>query len=174
MTSLIVAASTNDVIGRAGELPWHLPEDLRRFRRLTHGRTLVMGSVTHESIVARLGHPLTDRVSVVVSATRRPSGAGDDAVRTASSPEEAMSIAKDTEGARAGGEIVVAGGASIYRQLIHLVDTIQLTRVHRVIDGDRTMHAGWLDGFVLSSREDHAGTAGGPGYSFLEYHRQAS
>jgi dihydrofolate reductase len=172
MTSLIVAASTNDVIGRAGELPWHLPDDLRRFRRLTEGHTLVMGSVTHESIVARLGHPLTNRVSVVVSGTGRP--ASHDAVRTASSPEEAMSIARDTEDARGGGEIFVAGGASIYRQLIDLVDTIQLTRVHRVVDGDRVMEAGWLDGFVLSSREDHAATAGGPAYSFLEYRRQAS
>lgn len=166
MTSLIVAASANDVIGRAGELPWYLPEDLRHFRRLTEGHTLVMGSVTHESIVARLGHPLKNRVSVVVSATRRSSG---DGVRAASSPEEAMAIARETER-----EIFVAGGASIYRQLIDLVDVIQLTRVHQVVDGDRTMPAGWLDGFVPTAREDHPGTPGGPGYSFLEYHRATS
>ncbi|MGH3398203.1 MAG: dihydrofolate reductase, partial [Streptosporangiaceae bacterium] len=66
-TSLIVAAARNDVIGAGGALPWYLPEDLRRFRRLTVGHPVVVGRVTHESILTRLGCPLPQRTSIVVS-----------------------------------------------------------------------------------------------------------
>ena len=67
IASAVVAAADNDIIGRDGDLPWHLPADLRRFRRLTTGHVVVMGRLTHESIVDRLGHPLADRTSIVVS-----------------------------------------------------------------------------------------------------------
>ena len=67
--SLIVAAAANEVIGRGGALPWHLPADLRRFRALTTGHVVVMGRLTHESIVDRLGRPLAGRTSIVVSRT---------------------------------------------------------------------------------------------------------
>ena len=69
--SLIVAAAANEVIGRDGALPWHLPADLRHFRALTTGHVVVMGRLTHESIVDRLGHPLAGRTSIVVSRTMR-------------------------------------------------------------------------------------------------------
>jgi dihydrofolate reductase len=72
--SLIVAAAANEVIGRGGALPWHLPADLRRFRALTTGHVVVMGRLTHESIVDRLGRPLTGRTSIVVSRTMRGPG----------------------------------------------------------------------------------------------------
>ncbi|HEX7269848.1 MAG TPA: dihydrofolate reductase [Streptosporangiaceae bacterium] len=72
--SLIVAAAANEVIGRGGALPWHLPADLRRFRALTTGHVVVMGRLTHESIVDRLGHPLPGRTSIVVSRTMRGPG----------------------------------------------------------------------------------------------------
>jgi dihydrofolate reductase len=72
--SLIVAAAANEVIGRGGALPWHLPADLRRFRALTTGHVVVMGRLTHESIVDRLGRPLAGRTSIVVSRTMRGPG----------------------------------------------------------------------------------------------------
>jgi dihydrofolate reductase len=72
--SLVVAAAANEVIGRGGALPWHLPADLRRFRALTTGHVVVMGRLTHESIVDRLGHPLAGRTSIVVSRTMRGPG----------------------------------------------------------------------------------------------------
>ena len=75
IVSLVVAASANEVIGRDGALPWHLPGDMRRFRALTAGHVAVMGRLTHESIVARLGHPLTGRTSIVVSRTLPGTGA---------------------------------------------------------------------------------------------------
>ena len=79
MTSLIVAASRNEVIGAGGTLPWYLPDDLRRFRRLTRGHTVLVGRLTHEDIVSRLGRPLPGRTSVVLStagAGAGTSGAG--------------------------------------------------------------------------------------------------
>ena len=72
--SLIVAAAANEVIGRGGALPWHLPADLRHFRALTTGHVVVMGRLTHESIVDRLGHPLAGRTSIVISRTMRGPG----------------------------------------------------------------------------------------------------
>src|SRR5205814_6619050 len=72
--SLVVAAAANEVIGRGGALPWHLPADLRRFRSLTTGHVVVMGRLTHESILDRLGHPLAGRTSIVVSRTMRGPG----------------------------------------------------------------------------------------------------
>jgi len=72
--SLIVAAAANEVIGRGGALPWHLPADLRRFRALTTGHVVLMGRLTHQSIVDRLGHPLAGRTSIVVSRTMRGPG----------------------------------------------------------------------------------------------------
>ncbi|HEY3979799.1 MAG TPA: dihydrofolate reductase [Streptosporangiaceae bacterium] len=179
-TSLIVAAAENDVIGAGGALPWHLPEDLRRFRRLTTGHAVVLGRVTHESIVARLGRALPGRTSVVVS-SRGAAGAGgggaaDDPpeVAWAGSVAEAIAAARAAE-ARGGtpglgSEVFVLGGASVYEQALPEVDRVYLTRVHREVAGDTSMPAGWLDGFTLAGRDERPGADGG--FSFLEYQRR--
>jgi dihydrofolate reductase len=183
-TSLIVAAAENEVIGAAGVLPWHLPEDLRRFRQLTTGHAVVLGRVTHESIVARLGRALPGRTSVVVSSRGMPGrdgaamagrGAGDGEVAWAGSMAAAMAAARAAEargGGRAasGGEVFVLGGASVYEQALPEVDRVYLTRVHREATGDTSMPDGWLDGFVLVGR-DHRPDADG-GFSWLEYERR--
>jgi dihydrofolate reductase len=186
-TSLIVAAAENDVIGAGGALPWHLPEDLRRFRRLTTGHAVVLGRVTHESIVARLGRALPGRTSVVVSSRGAPlsggvpsggggadAGAGDAEVAWAGSVAAAMAAARAAEargGPRAsGGEVFVLGGASVYEQALPEVDRVYLTRVHREVAGDTSMPAGWLDGFELVGRDERRGADGG--FSFLEYERR--
>jgi dihydrofolate reductase len=182
-TSLIVAAAENEVIGAAGALPWHLPEDLRRFRRLTAGHAVVLGRVTHESIVARLGRALPGRTSVVVSSRGVPGGAGagmadpeggDGAVAWAGSMAAAMAAARAAE-ARGGrgalaGEVFVLGGASVYEQALPEVDRVYLTRVHREVAGDTSLPAGWLDGFTLVGREHRPDADGG--FSFLEYERR--
>jgi dihydrofolate reductase len=187
-TSLIVAAAENEVIGAAGALPWHLPEDLRRFRRLTTGHAVVLGRVTHESIVARLGRALPGRTSVVVSSRGTPGGgaggmaepgAGDGEVAWAGSVAAALAAARAAEaraaearGGREGpaGEVFVLGGASVYEQVLPEVDRVYLTRVHREVAGDTSMRAGWLDGFELVGR-DHRPDADG-GFSWLEYERR--
>jgi dihydrofolate reductase len=187
-TSLIVAAAENEVIGAGGTLPWHLPEDLRRFRRLTAGHAVVLGRVTHESIVARLGRALPGRTSVVVSSRGLPvpagglggglaglaGGAGDGEVAWAGSMRAALAAARAAEarGGREGpaGEVFVLGGASVYEQALPEVDRVYLTRVHREVAGDTSLPAGWLDGFTLIGR-DHRDDADG-GFSFLEYERR--
>ena len=68
--SIIAAVAENGVIGRQGDVPWHLKSDLQRFKRLTYGKTVIVGRKTHESILRRLGHPLEGRRTIVV--TRNP------------------------------------------------------------------------------------------------------
>jgi dihydrofolate reductase len=168
ITSLIVAAARNDVIGADGTLPWYLPEDLRRFKRLTVGHPVVVGRVTHESILTRLGRPLPERTSIVVS-SRTAGQVGADVVWT-TSLEAALNTARAAAApADPADEIFVIGGASVYEQVLPQVDRVYLTRLHRDVDGDTAMPPGWLDGFTLTAREDRPGPDGG--YSFLDYRR---
>lgn len=166
-TSLVVAANENDVIGRGGALPWYLPDDLRRFRVLTTPHVVVAGRKTHESIVARLGHPLPGRITVVVSRSTGHGAVGDDVVYRGD-VGSALSTAGDIElSAGRGSEIFVIGGATIYAQALPWVDQVYLTRVHNTVDGDTVMPAGWLRPFTLSAEEEHRAA----GFSFLTYER---
>jgi dihydrofolate reductase len=180
--SLIVAAAANEVIGRGGALPWHLPADLRRFRALTTGHVVVMGRLTHESIIDRLGHPLANRTSIVVSRTLRCAGtgpagaghpAGDGRILVVDSVEAALAAAAGIGAPGESGEFFIIGGESVYRQALPSADKIYLTRVHAEVDGDCRMPAGWLAGFELASREDAADPGSGTRYSFLGYRRIA-
>ncbi len=170
--SLIVAAAANEVIGLAGALPWHLPGDMRRFRALTTGRVVVMGRVTHESILDRLGHPLANRTSIVVSRTLRDSE--DDRVLLVPSVESALSAAASIGALAGSGEFFIIGGESVYRQALPAVDRVYLTRVHEAVTGDRRMPADWLAGFELTSRQDAADPESQIRYSFLDYCRAPS
>lgn len=170
--SLIVAAAANEVIGLAGALPWHLPGDMRRFRALTTGRVVVMGRVTHESILDRLGHPLANRTSIVVSRTLR--GSEDDRVLLVPSVEPALSAAASIGALAGSDEFFIIGGESVYRQALPAVDRVYLTRVHEAVAGDRRMPADWLAGFELTSRQDAADPESQIRYSFLGYRRVPS
>lgn len=167
--SLIVAAAANEVIGVGGALPWHLPGDMRRFRALTTGHVVVMGRVTHESILDRLGHPLANRTSIVVSQTLRVSE--DDRVLVAPSVDSALATAAGIGALADGGEFFVIGGESVYRQALPAVDRVYLTRVHETVDGDCRMPPGWLGGFELMSEEDGTDPGSQTRYSFLDYRR---
>ena len=125
--SIIVAASENNVIGRDGDLPWRLKSDLRRLRELTRGHTVIVGRKTHESIVHRLGKPLPDRRTIVLS--RSPEYAAPEC-EVVTSWEEAVERAKDED------EVFVFGGAEVYRLALPHADRIYLTRVHAHISGD--------------------------------------
>jgi dihydrofolate reductase/diadenosine tetraphosphate (Ap4A) HIT family hydrolase len=148
--SLIVAADEHDTIGRDGALPWYLPGDLQRFKRLTTGHVVIAGRLTHDSIVARLGRPLPERTTLVV--TRQPSLIGTDRVEylpdVATAIERALELAGDDE-------VFVIGGAQIYEATLPLVQTVHLTRVRGSFDGDTALPAGWLTPFELVAREDH-------------------
>src|SRR3989304_2358277 len=116
--SIIAAVAESGVIGRGGKLPWHLSDDLRRFKRLTMGHTIVMGRRTWESI----GRPLPGRRAIVVS--RRPGYRVDDqSVEVATSLENALLIAN----AAGEDEVFIVGGAELYRAALPLADRIHLT-----------------------------------------------
>jgi dihydrofolate reductase len=121
--SLIVALSENQVIGRDGRLPWHLSGDLRRFKQLTMGHTIVMGRKTYESI----GRPLPGRTSIVI--TRQPDYRPPGVTVAASLDEARRLAAGDTE-------LFYIGGGEIYRQVLPIVERIYMTRVHAQVTGD--------------------------------------
>ena len=141
----MVAASDAGVIGRDGDLPWHLPEDRRFFKRLTAGAVVVAGRRTHASIVSRLGRPLPGRITVVVSSTCL-----DGAVVHATSPAHGVDLARSLAGWAGQDEVFVIGGAQLYDACMPLVDRVHLTRVHADVDGDTWLPGGWLDGFHLA------------------------
>lgn len=121
--TLIVAAAENGVIGRDNRLPWHLPDDLRRFKRLTLGHPLIMGRRTFESI----GGPLPGRRSLVLS---RDPGYRPHGVEVYGNLDAALAAVTDAD------EVFVIGGAALFERALPRADRIQLTRVHGHIDGD--------------------------------------
>jgi len=123
MISIIVAVSTNNVIGVEGGLPWKLSEDLRRFKRLTMGKPIVMGRRTWESI----GRPLPGRQNIVL--TRR-SGFDAPGCDVVASPAEALDAAGDAD------EIMIIGGSQVYALFLSKASRLYMTRVHADIDGD--------------------------------------
>jgi dihydrofolate reductase len=139
---LVVACSENDVIGRGNALPWHLPDDLRRFKALTLGRPILMGRKTCESI----GRPLPGRLNLVLS-------------RRAAPPFPGVQVVADLPAALAAAgpaQLMVIGGGDIYAQVLPLARRIHLTLVHAVIaDGD-AFFRGWRgSAFSEVSREEH-------------------
>ena len=123
MLSIIVAVADNGVIGSGNRLPWRLPDDLKRFKALSLGKPVVMGRKTFDSI----GRPLPGRTNIVIS--RQP-GLEIPGCRVVASIEEAL------EAAQPAPEVVIVGGADIYRQVLPQVTTIHLTRVHADVAGD--------------------------------------
>jgi dihydrofolate reductase len=128
MISLVVAAAENGVIGRGGALPWRLSDDLRRFKALTTGKPVVMGRKTFESI----GRPLPGRRNIVMTRDDSYQAEGCDVV---GSPEAALAAAREAP------EVMVIGGAEVYRQFLPLAGRIHLTRVHAAIEGDTFLPA---------------------------------
>jgi len=121
--SIIAALSSNNVIGRDNDLPWHLSTDLKRLKALTMGHHMIMGRKTYDSI----GRPLPGRTFVVI--TRDPSFAAE-GVKIVHSLEDAIQVAAGDD------EPFIAGGAQIFEQAIHRADRMYLTRVHAEIEGD--------------------------------------
>lgn len=165
----IVAMAENRVIGRDGDIPWHLPADLRRFKRVTMDHPVIMGRITHESIVERLGEPLPGRTSIVL--TRSGSGTDEystpDGVLVADGIESAVRHAERAARVRHGGakRAYVAGGESVYRQFLSLVDRLLVTEVESRPEGDRRFPeippAEWTE----TDRENR------DGFAFVEYAR---
>ena len=160
MISIIVAASTNNVIGNKGELPFRIPDDLKRFKALTMGKPIVMGRLTWESI----GRPLPGRQNIVI--TRQPgfSATGCDIV---SSPGAALEAAGDAE------EIMIIGGSQIYDLFLPKAGRLYLTRVLETIAGDTFFPAIDESEWELLEREAHdAGNGNECAFEFRTYERR--
>jgi dihydrofolate reductase len=121
----VAAMATNRVIGADGKIPWHLPEDLRWFKELTMGGTLLMGRVTYDSI----GRPLPGRKTIILSRQDGLQVPGVEVIRDLSR----------LRGVETQGEIFVVGGAEVYRVTLPFCRDLYLTEVRRDVNGDRRM-----------------------------------
>ncbi len=145
LVSFIVAAAQNGVIGRDNQLIWHLPDDLKQFKRLTTGHPILMGRKTFDSI----GKPLPNRTSIVITRSRDWQFEG---VRVVHSVEEAIEIARQT-GTH---EAFVIGGAEIYRLAVPMADKIYLTEVKADYEGDARFDIPNRDEWQEISRIPHS------------------
>lgn len=130
--ALIVAAASNGVIGRDGGMPWHLPADLRHFRRTTMGKPVLMGRKTFESI----GKPLPGRENIVV--TRDPAWRVE-GVHRVGSAQAGVELGMDLALELGVGEVMLMGGGQLYAELLPATGRIYLTELHRVFDGDTSL-----------------------------------
>lgn len=160
VVSIIVAASTNKVIGAGGSLPWKISDDLKRFKRLTMGKPIVMGRLTFDSI----GRPLPGRQNIVITRQRDFSAEACDVVDT---PAAALRSAGDA------GEVMIIGGSQIYELFLSKAGRIYLTRVHAEIDGDAYFPDIDDNDWTLVERESHgASEANEFAFDFLTYERR--
>jgi dihydrofolate reductase len=157
--SLIAAVAENGVIGLDNALPWHLPEDLKRFRALTTGHHIIMGRKTYES----LNRLLPDRTTVIV--TRNPHYEVPGAL-IANSLEAAIAQCSGDP------EIFLIGGAELYKDGLDKADKLYLTEVHQAFDGDAYFPQWDRQQWHESSRERHTSIKGLP-FSYATYERGA-
>ncbi|WP_432712834.1 dihydrofolate reductase [Pedobacter sp.] len=142
IVSIVVAISANNAIGKDNQLLWHLPADLKHFKAITSGHTIIMGRKTYDSI----GKPLPNRRNIVIS--RNPELTINGAEVT-HSLEQALALCKDEE------EVFVIGGAAIYNDAIALTNRIYLTRVHENYEADTFFPALDPNQWQESSLEHH-------------------
>lgn len=158
--SAIVAAADNNAIGKDNELLWHLPNDLRFFKRTTSGHAIIMGRKTYESV----GKPLPNRRNLVVTRQKDYVLEGAEVVH---SLEAALARCMNE------GEVFIVGGAEIYRQALPVTHRVYLTRVHAELPGDAYFPDLDERDWVLVSEEKHdPDERHAYGYTFQVYERR--
>ena len=157
--SLIAAVSKNNVIGSDNKLLWHLPADLKHFKAITSGHTVIMGRKTYESI----GKPLPNRRNIIVTRQESFNAPGCD---LAPNLQEAVDMCSNKE------EVFIIGGGEIYKQAIHAADKIYLTRIYKEFEGDTRFPDFSLSEWKLNNYlRHHADEKNLFEYSFSEYER---
>lgn len=160
IVSIIVAAAENNVIGGNNQLLWRLPNDLKRFKSITTGHTVIMGRKTYDS----MGRALPDRRNIIIS---RDAGLKIEGCETANSLEDAFQSAADEK------EVFVIGGEQIYKQAWDKADRLYLTRVHTEKEGDTFIPEIRADQWTEESRDSHPADGKHPyAYSFIVYKRK--
>jgi dihydrofolate reductase len=157
---LIAAVARNGVIGRDNALLWHLPEDMKHFRRVTAGHAVVMGRKTWDSLPARF-RPLPGRRNLVLTRQAGWHAAG----------AEAMTTLPDALQALAGQDrVFVIGGAQVYAEAMPIADELLLTELHRDYEGDATFPSLQGQPFVEVARQPaEAPAPEGPDFDFVTY-----
>ncbi|GHG61200.1 dihydrofolate reductase [Alishewanella longhuensis] len=158
--AMIAAMAANRVIGRNNQMPWHLPADLKHFKALTLGKPVIMGRKTFESI----GRPLPGRRNIVIS---RQEASANSQVEWVNSIEQALALVADVP------EVMIIGGAEIYRQCLPLAKRLYLTQIELDVAGDAFFPdylaaAAWHE---LSNEYFAAGTDNPLAYRFLTLER---
>jgi dihydrofolate reductase len=158
IVSIIVAIGENNAIGKNNQLLWHMPNDLKHFKEVTSGRTIIMGRKTFDSV----GKPLPRRRNIVV--TRQDiTIPGCEVVK---SVEDGLALCKDDD------EVFIGGGAEIYKQALHLTDRIYLTIIHKSFDADTFFPEINKEEWKEISREDFPPDEKNPlPYSFITLER---
>ncbi len=160
--SIVVAMAENRVIGNNNQLPWHLPADLRHFKTLTMGKPILMGRKTHESI----GRALPGRQNIVVTRQRGYQAEG---CMVTLSVDAALAACADAA------EVMLIGGAQLYRELLPRSTRIYLTLVHAIIAGDTLFPAIDPAAWHETARADHpADEKNAYPFSFVTLQRRKS
>ena len=160
MVTIIAAIGRNRALGKNNDLIWHLPADLRRFKKVTRGHHIIMGRKTYES----LGKPLPNRTNIIVS--RNPDYKAEGCV-VVSSLEEALKTAK------ADPNPYVLGGAEIYKQALSIADFMDLTLVHADFEADAFFPDFSLENWKEIGRQDFEKDEENPhDYSFVQYKKK--
>lgn len=160
-TSLIVAASTNNVIGVNNQLPWHLPNDLKYFKNLTWAMPVIMGRRTFES----MGKALPGRLNIVI--TSQQDTVFENAV-TVSSVKDALFVAAEGDY----NEAFIIGGGQVFNETIHKADRLYLTRVHTTIEGDIFFPELGKEWKLVWSEDHSADEKHAYDYSFQKWEKQ--
>lgn len=161
MISIIVAIAQNYAIGKNNELLWHISNDLKRFKKITQGHSVLMGKKTYESLPKV---PLPNRKNIVITDV---AGEKFEGCITVYSIEEAMQVCENDE------EVFVIGGGSIYRQFLPKADKLYLTKVHKDFDADTFFPEINYDEWELTEKEDvNEDTQNDFNYTFLTYIRK--
>lgn len=160
MLSIIVATSLNHVIGNNNELPWHISEDLKRFKKITTSHPIIMGRKTYESI----GRPLPHRQNIVITRNQDLQIDGVDILHRI---EEIQKLVPPSE------EAFIIGGAEIYAQALQsgLIQKIYLTLVHQEIEGDAFFKDDWKKDFHEIESSEIYKDPSGIKYQFIDYQR---
>ena len=159
--------SRNRTIGRNNALPWHLPEDLKYFKRVTMGKPIIMGRKTWESI----GRPLPGRTNIVITRDESFSAPG---IKVVHSLNDALSVAESVGVIDGADEVVVIGGAQIYALTLPTADRLYLTQVHAEVEGDAHFPMFDLTQWHELGREDYSASGPNPyDYSFVVLERPA-
>lgn len=158
--ALIAAMAANRVIGANGQVPWHIAEDMRRFRELTMGKPCIMGRKTWESLPKK---PLAGRLNIVVTRNAHYDAPGAEVVHSLS---HALARAAEEKA----DEIAVIGGADIYRVALPYADVLRLTKLDADYTGDAQFPVVACAQWRESSRETHQ-TEDGLRYAFLTFQR---